>query len=126
MKKKYHHLTRKQRDEIFRLHQEGESQNQISKSIGVHRSTVSREIKRSSNDQVGYLPDDAHGSAYKRRHRPSSTSELQSIIAQYLSQRWPPEVITGRLALEESQHRISHEFIYKWIYKEGRLFKLHV
>jgi IS30 family transposase len=49
MEKNYHHLTREQRDEIYRLHQEGKSQNQISKSIGVHRSTVSREIKRNSN-----------------------------------------------------------------------------
>jgi IS30 family transposase len=130
MEKNYHHLTREQRDVIYRLHQECKSQNQISRQIGVHRSTVLREIKRNSNAHVGYLPDDAHGSAHKRRYRPSTkicrSSELQALIAQYLSQGWSPEVITGRLKLEKAQHRISHESIYKWIYKEGRLLKLHV
>ncbi len=65
MEKNYHHLTREQRDVIYRLHQEGKSQNQISRQIGVHRSTVSREIKRNSNAHVGYVPDDAQGSAHK-------------------------------------------------------------
>lgn len=130
MEKNYHHLTRKQRDVIYRLHQEGKSQNQISRQIGVHRSTISREVKRNSNVHVGYLPDDAQGSAHKRRHRPSSkicrSAELQAIIVQYLSQGWSPEVIAGRLTLEESRHKISHESIYKWIYKEGKALKLSV
>ena len=59
MEKNYHHLTREQRDVIYRLHQEGKLQNQISRQIGVHRSTVSREIKRNSNTHVGYVPDEA-------------------------------------------------------------------
>ena len=129
MEKNYHHLTREQRDVIFRLHQEGKSQNQISKQVGVHRSTISREIKRNSNAYVGYLPDDAHGSSHKRRHRPSSkicrSADLQAIITQYLSQGWSPEVIAGRLALEKSQHQISHESIYTWIYGTGKHLKLH-
>ncbi len=130
MEKNYHHLTREQRDVIYRLHREGKSQNQISRQVGVHRSTISREIKRNSNAYVGYVPDDAHGLAHKRRHRPSSkicqSAELQAIIAQYLSQGWSPEVIAGRLALENSLQRISHESIYKWIYGSGKCLKLHV
>jgi len=130
MEKKYTHLTREQRDVIYRLHQEGKSLNQIGQEIGVHRSTLSREMKRNTNTSVGYLPDEAHGLSHRRRHRPFSkicrSPVLQDIIFQYLSQGWSPEVISGRLKLEDSQHKISHESIYAWIYGEGKPLKLNV
>ena len=129
METNYHHLTREQRDVIYSLHQEGKSQNQIAKSIGVHRSTIARELKRNANDHLGYLPDEANGSAHMRRYRPHSkicrSKDLQTIIVQYLSQGWSPEVIAGRLKLEGSKHQVSHESIYKWIYGDGKSLKLH-
>ena len=44
----YKHLTREQRYGIYLGKQKGETQEMIARSIGVHKSTVSREIKRNS------------------------------------------------------------------------------
>ena len=46
MKKKYNHLSQEQGYTIDRLLKQGKSQSEIAKIIGVHRSTVSREIAR--------------------------------------------------------------------------------
>ena len=44
----YKHLTREQRYAIYLGKQKGETLEIIARSIGVHRSTVSREIRRDS------------------------------------------------------------------------------
>ena len=44
----YKHLTREQRYGIYLGKQKGETLEMIARSIGVHKSTVSREIKRNS------------------------------------------------------------------------------
>ena len=51
MKKKYNHLSREKRDTIDHMLKQGESQNVIAKTIGVHRSIVSREISRNKTEK---------------------------------------------------------------------------
>ncbi len=45
----YTQLTREQRYAIYLGKQEGKTQTAIARQIGVHKSTVSRELKRNSN-----------------------------------------------------------------------------
>ena len=52
-KKKYNHLSQAQRYTIDRLLKQGKSQSEIAKIIGVHRSTVSREIARNKTASRG-------------------------------------------------------------------------
>ncbi|CAC13565.1 TRANSPOSASE FOR INSERTION SEQUENCE ELEMENT IS1138 (FRAGMENT) (Mycoplasma pulmonis) [Mycoplasmopsis pulmonis] len=47
--KKYHHLDEFKRYEIEKLLAQNYSSRQIAKNIGVHHSTVSRELKRNTN-----------------------------------------------------------------------------
>jgi IS30 family transposase len=125
MGKKHNHLTLEMRLEIYRLHAVYKSLSAVAHQLGVHKSTISREIRRNTHPLVGrYLPDKAQNLAHERRHRPGSKmgrfKVLQTHIADHIAMGWSPEVIAGRLKLEGFEHRISHESIYKWIYGEGK------
>ena len=47
------HLTLSQRYEIYHLKKQGFTQSSIAISIGVHKSTISRELKRNSDKRNG-------------------------------------------------------------------------
>jgi IS30 family transposase len=129
MERKYHHLRREDRNQIYLLHEAGISVTMIAEKLGVHKSTISRELKRNKDDSLGYLPDSAHMQAFQRRHRLGSKIErskaLQDFLSDYLAMGLSPEVMAGRLKLEKEKHVISHESIYKWIYGAGKNLKLH-
>jgi IS30 family transposase len=125
MEKKHKHLTQDKRSEIYLLHAGGKSRGQIAQILGVHKSTISRELKRNKDPDVGvYLPDKAQILAQQRRNRPGLKIErsktLQAKIIDHIAMGWSPEVVAGRLKTEGVEHRISHESIYKWIYGIGK------
>lgn len=69
----YKHLTREQRYAIYLGKQKGESLEIIARSIGVHKSTVSREIRRNSTPNGKYVWNKAHDLAESRlRHAPGN------------------------------------------------------
>ena len=54
------HLNYEQRCMIYALNKSGYNQSHIAKEIGVHRSTISRELERNTTKLVGswsYKPD---------------------------------------------------------------------
>lgn len=63
---KYRQLTLEKRYTLYRLFKEGYRQNQIANVLGVHPSTVGREMKRNKRRR-GYRPQMAHGLAMRRR-----------------------------------------------------------
>ena len=83
--------------------------------MGVHKSSVSRELKR-NRGQRGYRPQQAHELATARRQKavPRLTTEAWNIVESLLRQDWSPEQISGRLK-KEQRIRISHEWIYQHI-----------
>lgn len=124
MREKYHHLNQEERTQIFECHQRGVSQGAIAKQLGRSKSTICREITRNRYPVRSlYLPDTAEHLSRERRNRPGSklgrSKRLQKLIEKHLIKGWSPEVIAGRLKLENAQETISHESIYKWIYGEG-------
>ena len=129
MERKYSHLRREDRYQIYLLHEEGISVTEIAEKLGFHKSTISRELKRNKDGSLGYLPDTAQIHAFNRRHRPGNKIErskaLIKFLKDHLAMGLSPEVISGRLKLELEKHVISHESIYKWIYGEGKAMKLH-
>ena len=62
----YTQLTQGQRYQIRILLTARFAQTEIANIIGVHRSTISREIRRNSGCK-GYRPRQAHGKALERR-----------------------------------------------------------
>lgn len=127
----YHHLTHEQRYHIFLQIKRGESLTQIAESIRVHKSTVSREIKRNKTPKGQYHPKSATRRAKLRKHLasrtcPVLTKKMKKILLALLAIGWSPEQISGRLRQHTIQ--ISYETIYAWIREDkcqgGTLFSL--
>lgn len=53
MNKKYKHLSQEQRYTIEKMYKQGETISFIAQTIDVHKSTVSREIKRNKTEKRG-------------------------------------------------------------------------
>ena len=62
----YHHLTYAQRCQISILKDRGDSPSTIAKNLGVHPTTISKELKRNSG-QRGYRHKQAHEKSQERR-----------------------------------------------------------
>ncbi|MBA2440640.1 MAG: IS30 family transposase [Thermoleophilaceae bacterium] len=115
----YTQLTREQRYQIYILRKAGHPQNFIAREIGVHPSTISREVKRGSGWR-GYRPKQADESACARkqnRYRPRINAEAWALVEQLLRQDWSPEQVSGWL-LKEKRLQVSHERIYQYIYAD--------
>lgn len=120
--KNYHHLTQRQRYLIVDLLSLKKKKSFIARELGVHRSTIGREIKRNSRTSRGghynargaqSNADSYRRNAYEYRHKIEGL--LEQVIVEKLMVGWSPEQISGRLKLE-GRFSISHETIYRWIY----------
>ncbi len=63
---KYQHLTLELRDQIYACIQAGFSKSEIAPTIGVHQSTISRELRRNLSEH-GYRPQLADKQAQDRK-----------------------------------------------------------
>lgn len=117
----YKQLTREQRYQIDALLRAGYSRSRIARTVGVHRCTIYRELRR-NRARRGYLPHHAHLLALKRR-RGKTKRRLEpshwATVCRLLRQDWSPEQIARRLALE-GRFRISHEWIYQFLLADKR------
>lgn len=114
----YKQLTSEQRYTISVLLQRKCSKKSIAEAIGVHPSTVTRELKRNSSQCGVYKWDKAHKQAEKRSKRSPGNRAISKVIwdevrHHLVNDQWSPEQISGYLA--KSGSKISHETIYKWI-----------
>ena len=92
-----------------------QSGKRIAEIVGVHASTISREIKR-NRGKKGYRPKQAHQKAQGRKHgaRKQIRHETWKYIEEQLRREWSPEQVSGRLR-SHHQVKISHEWIYQYI-----------
>ena len=111
----YSQLTHVQRYQIKSLLNMGHKQIQIAKCLGVHKSTISREIRRNQG-QRGYRPKQAHDFAISRRNKAKKriSANIWQLVEERIQEEWSPEQISGRLKIKGLQ--ISHEHIYQHIY----------
>jgi IS30 family transposase len=88
--------------------------------MGVHKSTISREIRR-NRGQRGYRASQAHRFSRARHHRPGVRiqTEAWQKVERYLREDWSPEQISGYLR-EQEGIRISHEWIYRYVYQDKK------
>ena len=117
---KYTQLTQEQRYQIQALLKMGHSQTKIADALGVHKSTISRELQR-NHGKRGYRPKQAHQFALQRRKRAQKriTADIWALVEARLRQDWSPEQIAGRF--KEAGLAISHEHIYQYIYADKRV-----
>jgi IS30 family transposase len=129
MGRKYNHLDIDERFELFRHREAGIAQKEMAVLMNRSESTISRELRRNALPKGGYRPGSADRIALSRRRRSSKLERLNLLGAHVddrLAMGWSPEQIAGRLKLEGSEHGISHESIYRYIYRpKVRPRKLH-
>lgn len=132
----YKRLTYIQRCEIYGLWKAGHTQTSIAKEVGVHKSTISRELSRNIifvRTQLGswqYKPDYAQTYADERQQsKPKHiklTEDVKFFIREKLQEEWSPEQISG-YAKAQGLFSISHERIYQFILVDkdegGHLYK---
>lgn len=123
----YQQLTEGKRYQISALLVQGYSPAAIARAVKIHRSTVYRELKRNSDQNV-YEPESAHQKALRRRTS-SHKRRVSELVVQYvemtLSWLWSPEQISGIGKLIGLP--VSHEWVYRHIAADkvsgGKLYR---
>lgn len=121
---KYTQLSLENRHQIKALIDAGHSQAEIARNIGVHRSTISRELNRNVGNGTaagkGYCPEGAQ-QLTDRRHQDKPkhrrfTDALKAQARQWLTtEKLSPELISGRWQVMGIDG-VSHETLYQWIW----------
>lgn len=114
----YKQLTREQRYGIYLGISEGKSKKAIARQLGVHPSTIGREITRNSNRFGHYGWTVAHDCALTRRECLPGNKKLKEALVKeakqlLVTEDWSPRQISGFLRLQGKY--ISHETIYRLI-----------
>ena len=115
----YNQITMTQRYQIEALIKEGLSKSCIAKNIGVHRSTIYRELQRNSLDglyKAEYAQVQTRLRYQKKRKNLRLTGKHKKYILKHLKQGWSPQQISGRMKID-GLLQLSHETIYRFIYK---------
>ncbi len=115
---KYNHLTSEQRYTIDVLLRQKKSRKEISQTIGVSESTLSREIRRNSG-QRGYHWQQAQVKAADRQRRLQNyrnlTMEIRKLIRSKITEeQWSPAQIVGYLR-KKGKPAVCVETIYAYI-----------
>ncbi len=125
MAKNYFQLTLAQRYQIEALKSAGHSQSSIANIIGFNKSTVCRELKRNvpkrgSGAKVYHAQKAQDKTEIRHKIKPKQilfTTELKSVVIQKMTERkLSPELISAEWKINK-QSGVSHETIYKYIWK---------
>jgi IS30 family transposase len=111
----YAHITGEQRTGLGVLLRSGVSQAEVARQIGVHPSTVSRELRRNSNEFGSYHAAHARVLAREKRRRSKQAARkiekdvgLAARIESLLHPLRSPECVAHDVG-------VVHETIYAWI-----------
>ena len=114
------HINQEQRYQIAALKKIGFSNISIAKEIGVHKSSLVRELKRNC-DKHSYSGTNSHQYAMERQNdKPRKkvfTNEMNKYLVEKLEKKWSPEQIKGRCD-KEGVPMVCHETLYQLIWKD--------
>jgi len=108
----YTQLTQEQRYQIDVLLNMGHKQTGIAECLGVHKSTISRELHRNKGLR-GCRPKQARQKAMSRRNhtRMRIKSETWMLIEAKIRREWSPEQLSGWM-----KRYVAAEINHEWIY----------
>lgn len=120
----YHHLDQDQRCQLYTLKERGDSFAEIAQVLGMHRSSVYRELRRNKGRR-GYRHKQADEKAQQRRDatcqaKKKLTPAMVAIIEEKLRLQWSPIQISGWLKRNGYAKAVSHETIYQHIWQNKR------
>ena len=102
----YRQLTQEQRYGIFTLLKTGHNHTEIAEGIGVHQSTISRELRRNKGLR-GYRHKQAHDLAQARKRqkvRRRIDASIWAFIERLIQKEWSPEQISGWMKFADNQY----------------------
>ena len=108
----YSYLTITDRIKIETYLDLGLKSCQIASKLGVHKSTISRELSRCKNGYSAALAQEQYDYRAKQKGRKSC---LTPKLKKCLKSSWSPEQICGRYQLEQKP-MVAFKTIYNWIY----------
>jgi len=126
----YKHLSLEEREHLFAWREQGVSLREIGRRLRRKDTTIGRELKRNCTLKKGlekfsgvYIPCRAQQKADKRASIQRSQAswkgpDVYLYVKEKLTEKqWSPEVIAARLSKDHPNLHISHETIYRTIYK---------
>lgn len=134
----YKQLDFQKRCQIYGLWRTGHNQTEIAREVGVHKSTISRELKRnivfvrtalgSWQYKPGYAQTYTENRHKEKRKHIKFTKQVETFVREKLQQDWSPEQICG-YAKRHQLFSLSHEWIYRFVLRDkekgGKLY-LHL
>ncbi len=116
------HLTQEQRYHIEAYRKAGFDNSFIAKDLGVHPSTIGRELKRNSSpirhkysakvaQEISSLRKSVNSKANKKLK-----NELEDLVIGYISKDWSPEQVSATLGIK---HALSLSFVRIYQYIES-------
>ncbi len=115
-------LTDEQRTILAHLLSQEKTRSEIAEEIGVHRSTITRELQRNTGTDLSYAPSIAQYHTDRRRRSANRThqkiqkgSALELCIMKKLRERWSPEEIAARWNAEQKTGTVCTQTIYLWV-----------
>jgi len=130
--REYKQLTEEDRIEIYAMKQAGKEQKWMALKLGVHPSTISRELSRNTGLR-GYRPKQAQQKTLHRRFTARKavkmTPNTTGYIERKLRQEHSPEQIAKRMKRDPHWRgpTVSHERIYQHVWRDkawgGTLYK---
>ena len=129
----YRQLSPEERYMLARLRRQGLNQSEIARSLGRHRSTVCREVRRNSTRADGHYraftaQERTNGRRSRSRRNSRFNAEDFALVDDLLRRQWSPEQVAGWLR-REGRLSISHETIYRHVWgdkKGGGLLYTHL
>lgn len=122
-------VTAEERILIHRWKQEGVSNIEVARRLGMDKSSIGRELTRNTG-QRGYRPKQAQEKAASRARRPGRRSFSEAVrldVDLHLREGWTPDIICHRARLD-GRASVCKDTIYKYIYDDakegGELWKL--
>lgn len=122
MRKTFRHLDFHARDRIEALWKAGHEQQEIAEILGVHKSTVSREIRLRKKETGEYKADVAEHKAQVKRGNSKYQGmkieehpELKKHIIRELKDSRSPDEIAGRMKEDGRKVCASPDAIYRWL-----------
>jgi IS30 family transposase len=117
-------LTNWERDLIGLYKAQGLSHREISKAVGRDHRTIGRELGRNAWGDK-YLPQMAGHLAALRKHKAGlrplkmDDPEIHEYVLSRLKIKWSPEIISSLIREDKPHLSISHESIYKYVYRHA-------
>jgi len=119
-KRMFKHLTQEQRYHIEAYKKAGYGNSDIAKDLGVHPSTIGRELKRNSSpirqrygakaaQEISSLRKSVNSKANKKLK-----NQLEALVIQYIRRDWSPEQVSAAL-LNKHGLPLSFVRIYQYI-----------